>query len=148
MAHNLSSRLIELLGPNAFDNLRAATSLAALAGTYLAAEGLAYPGWLSIEALPTIPIGSLLSYLHQISAHDSVVQDVGTTGHLGKLLVRWDVLVRTNNYELLGLPNPKLDALSKRDRMEFFDSRVSLNRLSSAALQADVEAVVERERNW
>lgn len=52
--------------------------------------------------------------------HDSKVQDFVSIGHCGKLLSRLDYLER--NPKCLGLPNVLFDAISLKERSEFFSS--------------------------
>lgn len=128
--------------------LEAEVRLASLAESFFRTEQIQSPGWLNREALPTINVAVLLNHLLEIARHDSCVQDISTTGHLGKLLVRWDVWSSTKNYELLGVPNSKLDSLSWRDRSELFAEGVSLNRLTAKESLEATSKLLERERGW
>jgi hypothetical protein len=68
----------------------------------------------------TMAPGTLFRYLVDGVAHDSAVRDVMTTGHLGKLLTRLDVLLKTSNPAIIGLPHKVFDAQSQLERAEFF----------------------------
>src|SRR5687768_12974114 len=127
----LSSRLDVFLGRRNWTNLRSNVALASLAERFFRQENISSPPWSLFPETSEITMHQLLAHLGKIAQNDSVVQDLLTMGHLGKLLARFDTLVETENYELIGIPNRKLDALSRRDRVEFFDQRISLNCLTS-----------------
>lgn len=143
-----STRLIDIIGKQTLRQFRGQIELASLAQRFFQVENIGCPAWLKCEDLPSIIVAHLLKHLHEIARHDSRVQDISTTGHLGKLLIRWDIWVKTKNYELLGFPNSKLDALSKRDRIEFFDQKVSLNRLTDPESLEVATMLREREKQW
>lgn len=145
---NLSLRLVKLAGRETVRQLEAEVRLASLAESFFRAEQIHTPAWFNSETLPTIKVAVLLNHLLEIARHDSCVQDVSTTGHLGKLLVRWDVWASTKNYELLGVPNSKLDSLSWRDRSELFAEGVSLNRLTAKESLESAGELLQRERGW
>jgi hypothetical protein len=62
----------------------------------------------------------LLGTIGDIVPHDSTVRDMLTTGHLAKLLARWDVLQISKDPRILGLPHPIFDQLSWTERSEYF----------------------------
>jgi len=71
---------------------------------------------------------SMRRLIHDITLlvpHDSVVRDLGTTGHLAKVLSRLDILERTKNYDLVGLPHRLFDALSQQERTAFIEENGS-----------------------
>jgi len=64
--------------------------------------------------------GTLHRHLSDSIVCDSVVRDVLTTGHLAKLLSRFDVLIELSNPVIIGLPNSLFDDQSQFERAEFF----------------------------
>src|SRR5437762_2157553 len=119
MTYPLSSRLAEILdcsGQDASVDLRALADRLAL--TF--AEGASTPAGLFPEVAGTMHQGTLSRHLFDAIVHDSVVRDILTTGHLGKLLSRLEVLKRTGDYRIVGLPNQLFDARSQAERAEFF----------------------------
>ena len=66
--------------------------------------------------------GTLCRHLFDCIVHDSAVRDVLTTGHLAKLLSRFDILQRTSDPRVVGLTNPLFDERSQVERAEFFRS--------------------------
>lgn len=67
-----------------------------------------------------MPPGTICRHLNDCIAHDSVVRDILTVGHLAKLLSRMNVLMQTSDSRIVGLPNSLFDARSVSERAEFF----------------------------
>ena len=88
----------------------------------------------------------LLKRLGDVTKRDSAVQDIVTRGHLGKLLLRWDMLDAEGAYNLIGLPHRSFDALSASDREDFFKRGGNLNRLDSKEQVEMAQMILERER--
>ncbi len=63
--------------------------------------------------------GTICRHLNECVAHDSVVRDMLTIGHLGKLLARMNTLQATGDSRIVGLPNRLFDGHSQAERAEF-----------------------------
>jgi len=143
-----SDKLLNLVGRSALRALNKPIALSVLAQRLFDTEGLTVPTWLRLQELPDVPARELLQHLHGVAENDSKVQDITTTGHLAKLIVRWDVWLKSQNYELLGMPNRKIDELSERDRIEFLKKSTSLNRLTRKGELPLARDTLSREKRW
>ena len=93
-----------------------------------------------------MPLGTLFRHLSDAIAHDSVVRDVMTTGHLAKLLSRIDVLSKLANPVVVGLPNSTFDHQSQTERAAFFEAGNILPIDAEILDQNAVKEMLERER--
>ena len=73
----------------------------------------------------------VLRDLHKVRENDSVVRDMLTSGHLAKYLIRYAVLVETNNYRIIGASNSVCDDVSTKEREEYFLAGNSLSTFHS-----------------
>src|SRR5882724_7677780 len=94
----------------------------------------------------TLRNGTFMLHLTKIIKHDSAVRDVLTTGHLAKLLGRYDYLKPPWNYVLLGFLNPLFDRNSQLERAIYFQRNSSFS-VSSIALESqEARQMIEYEK--
>jgi hypothetical protein len=89
--------------------------------------------------------GKLLVDLQKIRKADSHVRDMLTIGHLCKYLYRLDVLTTDAGFRVCGLPNAAFDAISIKERDEYFSSGRTLHILGSPEEKQLAELVRRRE---
>ena len=94
-----------------------------------------------------VKIKELVSLVSGIVPHDSTVRDMLTTGHLAKLLSRWDVRERTGDYRILGLPNSLFDKLSWEERRAYFRVGVTHDFDGDLLDNREAQEMLERETN-
>jgi hypothetical protein len=143
MSYQLSTNLNELLdrycGDASIDLQTLALEVARLSADQQHAQSLLR------RVTGTMHPGTLNRYLCDGIASDSVVRDILTTGHLGKLLSRLDLLLQLSNPTILGLPNSLFDAQSQSERAEFFRAGNILPIDGDILNQNAVKEMLERE---
>ena len=66
----------------------------------------------------------LLLEIGNVLPFDSVVRDIGTTGHVAKILSRKESFARLHDWRVVGLPHRVFDLLSWNERNQFFKQGV------------------------
>jgi len=90
--------------------------------------------------------GTLSAHLYDTIANDSAVRDVLTTGHLAKLLARFDIFHKTTDPRILGFPNRCFDDRSQSERREYFE-RGNILIIDADSLDLDrIREVLSREK--
>lgn len=68
-----------------------------------------------------IKIGTVSLYLLDLLNYDSAVRDIQTSGHLAKLLSRFEVFRQIGDGRVLGMPHDLFDNISQAERADFFE---------------------------
>jgi hypothetical protein len=94
----------------------------------------------------TLEYGKLMLSLIKLIKHDSAVRDVLTTGHLAKLLSRYDYLSKPEGYEIIGLLNPLFDKNSQLERAKYFDRNSSFGVSTRVLANQDAQQMIDNEK--
>lgn len=116
----LSKNLIEVLGLEKADKSTAHFDLAILCRNIIPLinddERIVEAYFKDIAGLESLR--SLITHLSRFVPHDSVVRDMGTLGHLAKLITRLRVHKNTGNFQVFQLPHPLFDRVSLKEKSE------------------------------
>jgi hypothetical protein len=94
----------------------------------------------------TVPLQGLCLHIHRTAEWDSAVRDVITSGHLGKVLIRWKHL-RYNDYSLIGLRQSVLDDISRRERADYLRRHNNLlSQVFTPEMAWVAKAILEEEK--
>lgn len=96
----------------------------------------------------TITEALLLCSLIELSSHDSLIHDFMTTGQLGKFLSRWDVIEKTGDLRVAGLPHPVFDELSRMEVVDQVQRGLLYEGETKVLEMPEVQRMMVREGFW
>jgi hypothetical protein len=147
MDRPISSQLNRVL-PNAVHLWREPVSFSTIRSRLLS-EWLSIVNFLEpclIVANEELSTANLIRLMLKASELDNAVRDVLTTGHLAKLLTRYEVFKKHREYSLISLPHKVFDQIAVVERDELLSTSGTIIESREILDLVEVREMLERER--